>query len=29
MGECPNCNGHGFLGMPDTLCQECGGSGND
>ena len=29
MGECPNCNGHGFLGMPDTLCQECGGNGND
>ena len=28
MDECPNCNGHGFLGMPDTLCQECGGSGN-
>ena len=29
MSECPNCNGHGFLGMPDTLCQECGGSGNE
>jgi DnaJ-class molecular chaperone len=28
MDKCPNCNGHGFLGMPDTLCQECGGSGN-